>query len=449
MKKNIYIPIEIKNRELFGHLVIANEALKNDYRIILGNKSLIYKIIDAKKTKGGFLLYKGGGRSPDLISGLSKKLDVICVLDQELGVAVRERDITDWFKRRYFPSIIKYIDRFYLLGEKFYDAANNHSNIPKDKLLVTGWPRVDVWRNKSLWSDKAKQLKARYGKFILYSSDFGTNTLFQVEERAKRAIKWTYIKENSHYRRAYKRYENRYNEFLKMVDHLKQISSLDNTPHIIVRPHYAEDFDAWHNALNGLKNITVINEGSISSWLLASEGLLHSGCTTAFEAQLMNIKTAYLLDTAQSAVGSYPITISECLKNTNDYLRWTKKTVNEEVYPIDKYVIDIDHISSAKKIINDIELKDINAEPTPIKPHISIYIKFGRLMPVFLKGYYSKLMFIIKNPGLRTLIDYKQKMDGGITVEECKDFMKKLDFTSNDISYNKLEKDLIVIEKSR
>ncbi len=446
MKRNIYIPIEIKNRELFGHLLLADEALKKDYRVILGNKSLIYQIILGKKDKGGFLLYKGGGRSPALISGLSKKVDSIGILDQELGIAVR--DLEDFFNRRYDPSVIDYVDSFYLLGEKFFDAAVEYSEIQKNKLYVTGWPRVDLWRNKSLWSEEANHLKKKYGRYVLFSSDFGTNSLFEVEERAKRAIKWTHRKEKSFYEKEYEYNNVRYNEFLKMVDYLKQISSLDNTPHIIVRPHYSENFDAWHKALNGIKNITVINEGSISAWLLASEGLLHSGCTTAFEAQLMNIKTAYFIDSAQSAIGSYPITVSECLKNTTDYLRWTKKTVNGEGFPIDKYAVDLGRISSAEKILNNIELQKINSEPTPIKPHISIYIKVGRLMPVFLKDSYSRLRFIIKNPGLRPLADYKQKMNGGITAEECKIFMKKHNLNLKDVSFNKLEKDLIVIEKS-
>jgi len=449
MKKTLYIPIEIKNRELFGHLLIACEALKKDYRIILGNKSLIYQIIHEKNNKGGFLLYKGGGHLPDLIIGLSKKLDAIGVLDQELGIAVREKDIKSIFNRRYYFETIKYIDSFYLLGEKFYDASIEYSKIPKNKLFITGWPRVDIWRNKSLWSDKAKQIKAKYGKFILFSSDFGTNSLFQVEERAKRAVEYTQLKGKSVYLKAYKSKETRYNEFLKMVDHLSQMSSLDNAPHIIVRPHYAEDFGAWHDALNGMKNITVINEGSISAWLLASEGLLHSGCTTAFEARLMNIKTAYFMDTAQSAIDAYPIKISECLKNMNDYLKWTNKTVNQEDYSIDKYVVNISSISSAKKILNNIELKKINSEPSPNKPRISFYIKIGRLMPGFFKDFYSRLRFIIKNPRLRPLANYNQKMDGGITLEECKIFMNKLDFNLKNVSFNKLEKDLIVIEKSR
>ena len=33
-KKTLYIPIEIKNRELFGHLQLASEAITRGYRVI-------------------------------------------------------------------------------------------------------------------------------------------------------------------------------------------------------------------------------------------------------------------------------------------------------------------------------------------------------------------------------------------------------------------------------
>ena len=38
--------------------------------------------------------------------------------------------------------------------------------------------------------------------------------------------------------------------------------------------------------MHGVENVEVNNEGSITPWLLGSIGLLHSGCTTAFEARL-------------------------------------------------------------------------------------------------------------------------------------------------------------------
>ena len=56
-KRTIYLPIEIKNRELFGHLFLAIIAIQRGYRVILGNKSNMYNSIGAKGDKAGVLIY--------------------------------------------------------------------------------------------------------------------------------------------------------------------------------------------------------------------------------------------------------------------------------------------------------------------------------------------------------------------------------------------------------
>ena len=183
-KKTLYIPIEIKNRELFGHLQLASEAVVRGYRVILGNKPLIYEIINNKPNNNGFLLYKGGGRYPELILSLSKKLNGVGILDQELGVAVR--DLKDFFFRRYDPKIISSIDRFYFLGKRYLEAAKKYSDIPVSKMLITGWPGRYMAQQENL-ARSSENLKSKHG-IHTFSSDFGVNTT-QVNEPA--GLLWT------------------------------------------------------------------------------------------------------------------------------------------------------------------------------------------------------------------------------------------------------------------
>jgi hypothetical protein len=56
---------------------------------------------------------------------------------------------------------------------------------------------------------------------------------------------------------------------------------------IIVRPHPAELHETWVNAAEGLSNVKVVFEGTVSPWLLAADAVLHWGCTTGLEAFLM------------------------------------------------------------------------------------------------------------------------------------------------------------------
>ena len=443
-KRTLYIPIEIKNRELLGHLQLASEAVDRGYRVIFGNKPLIYQIINNKADNNGFLLYKGGGRTPELILSLAKKLNVVGVLDQELGVAVR--DLEDFFSRRYDPKILSSIDRFYFLGKRYVDAAKKYSDIPKHKMLVTGWPRVDIWRNRKLWQEQANELRAKHGEYLLFSSDFGVNSHYEVKERAKRSTAWTHRKDESYFEENLSLAQERFEEFLLMVEILKKISKIPNCPKIIVRPHYSEDYKKWEEAMNGVENLKVINEGPITPWLLGSLGLLHSGCTTAFEARLFGIKTGHFIETSKSASNSYPILISEPLSDVQDFSVWLSKGVNTaNLTSYDEYA-DISSVSAATKIMADVDSFTIVKESFPETPKISNFIKIGRHMPEFLKSAYSKANFILRNSGLRPLADYRQKMPGGITIEECELFLEKLRDGRKNFTLVKLEKDLMVIE---
>ena len=103
MKKyTAYIPIEVKDRELHSNIYLASKLIPRGFRVVLGKKDEMYRLIDQKPSKGGVFLYKGGGKSPHLFERIKKKVDSIAVLDQELGVALP--DIDDALRRRYFSS---------------------------------------------------------------------------------------------------------------------------------------------------------------------------------------------------------------------------------------------------------------------------------------------------------------------------------------------------------
>jgi hypothetical protein len=83
-KKNIYIPIEIKHREYLSKLFFSFYAIKAGFRIYIGSKRSIYKILNKKKQKEGIFFYKSGIEK-NRLTKIKKKCDRIVILDQELG----------------------------------------------------------------------------------------------------------------------------------------------------------------------------------------------------------------------------------------------------------------------------------------------------------------------------------------------------------------------------
>jgi hypothetical protein len=56
---------------------------------------------------------------------------------------------------------------------------------------------------------------------------------------------------------------------------------------IVVRPHPAENAETWRTAAAHLPNVEVRYEGHVVPWLLAAGVVLHNGCTTGIEANLL------------------------------------------------------------------------------------------------------------------------------------------------------------------
>ena len=54
MKKTIYIPIEIKVRELASQVLLASKLAQHGGRVYLGAKSDVFEIIRRKKNKGSY-----------------------------------------------------------------------------------------------------------------------------------------------------------------------------------------------------------------------------------------------------------------------------------------------------------------------------------------------------------------------------------------------------------
>jgi hypothetical protein len=58
---------------------------------------------------------------------------------------------------------------------------------------------------------------------------------------------------------------------------------------IVVRPHPTENHDIYHRIAARCQRVQVTNEGNVVPWLMATQALIHNGCTTAVEAFAMRI----------------------------------------------------------------------------------------------------------------------------------------------------------------
>ena len=447
LKMNLFVPIEVKHREFLSKLLLSSFAIKAGFRVYIGSKISIYRLIKKKSKKGGIFFYKAGLKLDPMID-LKKKCDHFVTLDQEMGTV--KKDYAKVARSRIWPGTEKYIDRYYVIGKYGYEVSCKIFSEMKNSIRCTGWPRVDLWRkeNDYLFKEKTESIYRKHGNFMLFSSDFGYNSQKIIDERLQvyKNSKWKSKRDQlpSEIERSNKTYKefNYFKELLKSYDKIK------NCPLIIIRPHPLEDIDAWFNFSKELNNIKVIYEGEITPWINASSGVIHRGCTSAIQAHMRGLPAGYFV-TENAKVHETPYNISQHLFTLDQLIQFCKTSINNKDVKLIKYhdefkeMVHVENDKLASElIVEDLAKletsKELGYQNNYKDKAIDILINIKSSIKKFIKYFFR----IDEKIGIAPP---SQKMPGGITQKETVDFLKRL---SNNDSHivKKVFKDCVMIE---
>lgn len=357
LKKNIYIHIEVLSRELPSQLLLSIFALKKNFRVHIGDLYSIKKLFVLKKNKEGIFISKGG-LDQETHRLIKNKCEKLVSLDQE---------ITPGFSKNYYKNVIKSrysynyknFDLFFCINKTIKKSFVDSFNLNNKKVIPVGWPRFDLYRSKfkGLYKREVSILKRKYKKFYLFNSDFG---LLSNQDRANQ---YKFLKKHNKDRNILKYILPKFNiiDFENFKKFLKSLKKEDKIPKIIIRPHPAENLIEWRNIGNINSNIiTEIPKYDVTSMIIASEGVIHRGCSTGFQSIVYRKKTAYLALT--DGYQNSPDFRSSLLKHSakinsiNSLKKWfcNKNKYQKENKEIIK-ILNIKKKYSCEKIINELE----------------------------------------------------------------------------------------------
>lgn len=447
---NLFVPIEVKHREFLSKLLLSSFAIKAGFRVYIGSKISIYRLIKKKTKKGGIFFYKAGLKLDPLVE-LKKKCDHFVTLDQEMGTV--KKDYAKVARSRIWPGTEKYIDGYYVIGKYGYEVSCKIFPEMKNSIRCTGWPRVDLWRkeNDYLFKENTESIIRKHGNFMLFSSDFGYNSRKIIDERLEvyRHSKWK--SKRDQLSSEIERSDKTFKEFNYFKELLKNYDKSSDCPQIIIRPHPLEDIEAWFDFSKGLKNIKVIYEGEITPWINASSGVIHRGCTSAIQAHMRGLPTGYFV-TDNAKIDETPYNISQHLFTLDQLIQFCKSSIKNKDMKLIKYhdefneMIYVDNNKLASELIVDdlVKLKTSKefGYQTDYKDRaIDIFINVKFIIKKFIKYFLN----IKENIGIAPP---SQKMPGGISQKEIVDFFKKL---SNKEEYivEQVFKDCVKIESKQ
>ena len=177
---------------------------------------------------------------------------------------------------------------------------------------------------------------------------------------------------------------------MSFVDAIKYLSNFDNGYDIVIRPHPYENIETWKMIFEGIPNVHVIRNDSITAWVNNAFAVMHNSCTTALEATISNkpvltyapFKMEYSRELANQ-LGYFIKSEEELLKKVNELFQSNKtgeeKNIIKNIPDIisKKFYID-DNELAAEKMIKVWESLDDNKLSRPI--NLTIYQGFLKII---------------------------------------------------------------------
>ncbi|MEM8689523.1 MAG: surface carbohydrate biosynthesis protein, partial [Pseudomonadota bacterium] len=324
-KTTIILPSETWAREFDAKLLLACCLAERGYPVFVGCKNTIHLNITSFPT--GLYLAKDFRVSSDTMFDILKKLGhTIMAWDEE---ATLPFDTKEYHTIRISPPSFEKVSAFFAWGSENQFALETAPCGVSAPIHLTGNPRGDLMRPelRSYFEKETAALKEEYGDIILINSNFGRMNHFLEMERIApddedpalrgRPTSPLFVRKGMHKAKLF-------GFFLELVPILAEKFPEKS---IIIRPHPSESFEAWQAAGKGFDNVAVVHKGHVHPWLLASDVMIHSGCTTGMEGYLLN----------KPVLGYQPIEFEEGWENLPNQLSHNVTDVDELIENIQEY----------------------------------------------------------------------------------------------------------------
>ena len=282
---NIYLNCEIIARELDSKLLLAVSAAARGHNVIISDVNELMKGINSKSIPPGIFHTKSLTPSDDKITRHQKIIDnkfVITSIDEEGGLV--DPGYERFAKIRYSEKTISQCSAVCCWGKE--DTTTLKKLYPRflSKIHMTGSPRADLWKTNFLdyWDTP---IDAPEKPYLLISSNinFANNIKPLYETVHTQRKNGYYLRDPKMFRKRIKSVSEDYLKLDSYIEAIKHLAKNDRGYDIVLRPHPAENIDAWKIYLEGIPNVHIIREGSITSWIKKAFAVLHNSCTTAIE----------------------------------------------------------------------------------------------------------------------------------------------------------------------
>jgi surface carbohydrate biosynthesis protein len=280
--ETLLIPVETLNREFDAKLLLALKAAGSGLKPIIGGRTRIHDSLLALPPS--IYLAKGIRTGNRLIMSILHRLGhVIVALDEEALIRMNDDALLLMLDEETFnrPRLL------YAWGRSNAELWRRFKGYRGTPILETGNPRIDLLRPevRRYYAEAADRLNQRFGRFVLFSSNFSMVNHFIPDHVRFRVAPDASGETADELKGGITGHKQvLYQRFRTLVPRLAAAIA---PAALVIRPHPSENAANWSKIAAGLGNVQVIHEGPIAPWLIAAGALLHNGCTSAVEAAVL------------------------------------------------------------------------------------------------------------------------------------------------------------------
>lgn len=280
----LILPVETQVREMDAKLLLACVAAERGHTAYVGFQNEIRAKIAS--IPSGLFIAKGFASRKARFLRILRRLGFVVMAWDEEGLVHPPPDIYE--KRRISAESLAMIDGVFSWGEDYTQLLKNLPIYDGTPIHEVGNPRIDLLRKdvNSYFDKDVAALRARFGSYILFNSNFGRINPAMKRRRDEGVAgpgtnseldgKW--LKGMEYRRELYQRF--------RIL--LGEVAARFPDRQVVLRPHPSERIESWNDIKDQHPNLHVLFEGNVLPWLLGAAVLIHNGCTTAIESVLMD-----------------------------------------------------------------------------------------------------------------------------------------------------------------
>jgi len=295
----LYLPIEISSRELHAKLLLTYFAVDAGFEVVIGWKRMMNK--NLRHMPPGVMVFKtltandGAAMQEARAAG-----HYVAAIDEEAPGIVATKHQMRWVTE----ESVSASNVIFTVGDDHRTAMLRDYPAFADKFRIVGNPRWDLLRPelRGSYDREVASIRGKYAPFILINTNFVI--LNSLRRTAEATTKW-FVKtgrldlnkrEDKIYLDEVFQQERANTDAIRALLH--ELPTRFPQHCFILRPHPMERAETWTAILRDTPRTAMIRDGAVVPWIMASDVLVHTNCTTGVEAFALD-KAAISMQPAQ------------------------------------------------------------------------------------------------------------------------------------------------------